>query len=107
MWAVVESRLHRATAIIACPEFPETGGTSIDGQFAASAKEERFAALDRDQRYEKEADIMIDSFFIGLVQAAAWTPSGSVVDGAPSGLYTGNKKAHSGLISFKKFWVYK
>lgn len=101
MRAVVESRRHLAAAMGAFQELSEAGRPSVDRDLAVPAKEERLAPPDRDQRYEKEADILIDSIFIGLVQATTRTPSGGVIDRAPSGLNTGNEKTHSGFIFFK------
>ena len=60
----------------------------------SGAKKKRVPPFDGDQWNEKKAHIMIDPFYICLMQSAARAASRGVFHGTSSGLNSGNEEAH-------------
>jgi hypothetical protein len=69
----------------------------IQRQPTMSAKDKSFSLLNPDQRNEKQAEIVVDTLLIGLVQTATGAALGCLFQRFCLGLHACNKKAHGCL----------
>jgi len=63
----------------------------MDGLFTTFTHDEWFAFFNPQQRNKKQAEVVIHSFKIGLVQTANWAPPGVLVNYLRFWRYTGDK----------------